>query len=247
MLTTIAALQLVERGLITLDTDVSESLPELKHIEIISAGATEATFGLTPAKSRITLRHLLTHTSGLNYDAMDPLTLAWRKSRGEGPLVFTGRVKESYATPLLFEPGQGWVYGSGIDWAGILVSKLNGGISLGEYMEKNIFHVLGMNSSTFDIKTRPELENRLIQMNTRGTDGILNATHSPYNNAAPEHSGGMGLVTSVADFAAVLKDLLKTSPSLLKAETVESMFQPQFSLGSVQHKGLLAQEVGVSS
>jgi CubicO group peptidase (beta-lactamase class C family) len=243
LLTTIAALQCVERGLISLDDDVSQALPELKDLQIISAGADEGTFELTPAKSKITLRHLLSHTSGINYDAMDPLTLAWRKSRGECPLVFTGRVKESYTTPLLFEPGESWVYGGGIDWAGILVSKLNGDIELGNYMEKNLFQVLGLKSSTFDLKARPELENRLIEMNNRGSDGILVAIPSPYANPAPEHSGGMGLVTSVADFAAVLKDLLKISPALLKAETVESMFRPQFSVGTVQYKGLLAQQV----
>ncbi|KIW84037.1 hypothetical protein Z517_03283 [Fonsecaea pedrosoi CBS 271.37] len=240
LLTTIAALQCVERGLVTLDTEVATILPELKDPQVIVPDGDS--FTLNPAAAKITLGHLLSHTSGLNYDAMNPLTTAWRKSRGEAPLVFSGRVKDSYSTPLLFEPGEGWVYGGSIDWAGILVERLNGNVKLGEYVETNIFKPLGMNSSTFDIKSRPDIQDKLLEMSYRGSDGLLVPSTSPYTGSSAEHSGGMGLVTSVADFAAVLMDLIRETPILLKSETVEQMFKPQFLVGSAQHKGLLAQD-----
>lgn len=225
---------------------MSSILPELSECQIISAGAEDGSFKLEPASGKITLRQLLSHTSGINYDAMDPLTIAWRKSRGEAPMVFSGKVKEAFSTPLLFEPGEGWVYGGSIDWAGILVERLNKGVKLGEYTEENIFKPLHMKASTFALHTRPDIEENLLQMNNRGSDGVLTPVDSPYKASDAEHSGGTGLVMSVADFASVLMDLLKDEPVLLKATTVEGMFQPQFSLGSPQHKGLLAQEVSES-
>lgn len=246
LFTTIAALQCVERGLIDLDEDLSSHLPELQGVDIISKGA-DGDFELTSKKSNITLRQLLTHTSGINYDAMNPLTQAWRKSRGEAPLVFTGRVKDSYSTPLLFEPGKGWVYGGGIDWAGILISRLCSVATLGDYMEKSIFQPLGLKSTTFDPHSRPDLEARLIEMSSRDSNGILSAIPSPYNSAAPEHSGGMGLVTSTADLSAVLKDLLQEEPSLLQRQTVELMFQPAFPVGSIEHRGFLEQKASPHS
>lgn len=114
-------------------------------------------------------------------------------------------------------------------------------------MEKNIFQVLGIKSSTFGIKTRPKPRGGLIKMNIRGSDGLMKPTPSPYNDNAPDHSGGMGLVTSTSGFATMLKDLLKPSPAQLRAETVDLMFKPQFPLGSDQYKGLLTQNVSVYS
>jgi len=244
--TTICALQCVERGQISLDEDVSTVLPELQNPQVISKFNSEdatMSFELVPATTKITLRHLLTHTSGISYDAMSPLLTAWRKSRGEGLLTMSGRVKEAYSLPLLFNPGESWAYGGGVDWAGVLVERLNGNIKLGEYMDRHLFKPLGMNGSTFHLASEPDIRKRLIEMSLRQADGSLQPTRCPYPEDAADDSGGMGMVTSVPDFTSVLKDLIRDQPSILKKETVDLIFTPQFPAGSPQQKALIASQV----
>ncbi|KAH7142010.1 beta-lactamase/transpeptidase-like protein, partial [Dactylonectria macrodidyma] len=242
LLTTICVLQCVERSLIGLDDEVCSVLPELANPNIINA-ISEGPFELTPAKSKITVRHLLTHTSGLSYDAMHPVLVAWRKSRGEPPLVMSGKVDEAFSLPLLFEPGSGWVYGAGLDWAGVLVERINSNTKLADYMEEHVFKPLGLERSTFHLSTRPDISASLAQMWNRTETGELIPIPSPYPVDARDDSGGMGLITSTADFIRVLRDLLQDKPVLLKPETVSEIFTAQFEPGSPQYRGLLEQEV----
>jgi CubicO group peptidase (beta-lactamase class C family) len=103
MITTIATLQCVERGLITLDEPIDKHLPELSNPQIISYDASSekgpSAFTLAPATSPITLRQLLNHSSGLGYDLGEPVLEAWRESRGETPLSLYARVVEAFSTP----------------------------------------------------------------------------------------------------------------------------------------------------
>ena len=80
----------------------------------------------------------MAHTNGIGYDTIDPLLKKWRKSRGEEPQMMCGDVIKAYSTPLLFEPGQSWAYGGGLDWVGVLIGRLNKQV-LGSYMAENIF------------------------------------------------------------------------------------------------------------
>src|SRR5690606_27398195 len=115
---TIAALQCVERGQITLDEPVGRVLHELANPEVINKapdGAYDPAFTTTPATKKITLRHLLTHSAGHGYDAFNPTLLAWRQWRGERPNSMSGTVIGGHSAPLLSEPGEGWVYSGGID------------------------------------------------------------------------------------------------------------------------------------
>lgn len=235
----------MESGLIGLDDPVDSILPELQSPDIITPEP-NGTFKLIPAKSTITLRHLITHTSGLAYDAMHPVLVAWRDSRGERPQVMSGKLPEAYSLPLLFEPGTSWVYGAGLDWAGMLVERLNN-TKLATYMQRKLFKPLGLDSSTFRPATRPDILANLAQMWCRSDTGELTAISSPYPLHARNDSGGMGLVTSTSDFVAILQDLLKEKPVLLRAATVAEMFTPQFERQTPQYKGLLQQEVGACS
>ncbi|KFY21680.1 hypothetical protein V493_07204 [Pseudogymnoascus sp. VKM F-4281 (FW-2241)] len=96
---TIAALQCIECGLITLDEPVSSVLPELSDLELITLTVTES-----PLRIR-----------GLEYDIMDPTIMAWRSSKGEQPKTLAGTVVDAQLVPLKFEPGEGWAYSGGID------------------------------------------------------------------------------------------------------------------------------------
>jgi CubicO group peptidase (beta-lactamase class C family) len=114
---TIAALQCVESGLISLDDPkaIAEILPELAR-PLVFSDARGPDLTSVPASTQITLRHLLSHTSGLAYDFFEPKLQAWRVNRGEPPVLsLLGDVVRAHSVPLLFEPGRGFVYGGGID------------------------------------------------------------------------------------------------------------------------------------
>ncbi|KAG5800958.1 hypothetical protein H9Q69_000085 [Fusarium xylarioides] len=242
LLTTIAVLQCVEKGLIGLDDSVDSILTELEKPDIINQEPNRS-FNLTPAKNKITVRHLITHTSGLSYDAMHPVLIAWRKSRGESPMVMAGKLLEAFSLPLLFEPGTNWVYGSGLEWAGVLVERLNGGKSLGAYLANNLFEPLGLQSSTLRPESRPDILANLAQMWHRSDTGELNPIPSPYPLDARDECGGLDLVTSTSDFVVILQDLLKDVPVLLEAASVAMMFTPQFGPATRQYQGLIEAEV----
>lgn len=217
--------------MVQLDQDLNSILPELKSLEVITLlsdkdkldnNKDHPPFSLTPAKTTITLRHLLTHTSCIGYEGLHAPLQAWRKSRGEESLFTSGKVSDAYSTPLLFQPGEGFAYGGSMDWAGILISRLNK-MPLSEYMEKNIFLPLGITSSTFKPKSRPDLEKRLLRMGFRTPDG-LTAGDCALPKSPSEESGGVGLVSCVADHSAILLDLLSGSPKLLAKSTIELMF-----------------------
>lgn len=110
LLTSICALQQVEKGLVDIDEDISRILPELKNPQIITADDThEDGYVLTTAKNKVTLRQLLTHTSGVGYGFMSPLITNWRNKVGPSQEEISGLVAKTYDAPLLFEPGEGWV------------------------------------------------------------------------------------------------------------------------------------------
>lgn len=248
LLTTIAALQCVERGQIGLDDAVEGILPELKNPQIIGPGDNEAgtQFTLTSAIGKITLRHLLTHTSGVGYDIMNPLLLAWRESRGESTMSMCGDVVKAYSMPLLFEPGESWAYGGSLDWAGQVVERLTGQ-RLGEYMQKNIFSRLEMKNTTFNVIENPHVKQKVMDMVTRSTDGKLSPIDNMYPEDAKTDSGGMGVLTSVGDYIQVVGDLIKEKPRLLQSGTRDQMFEPQFEAIGKQTDGLMAMGVRVPS
>jgi CubicO group peptidase (beta-lactamase class C family) len=114
---TIAALQCVERGMIAIDDPkaISRILPELAH-PLVFTDPHGPDLSTVPATTQITLRHLLSHTSGLAYDFFEPKLQAWRANKGERPVLsLGGDVVRAHSVPLMFEPGTGFVYGGGID------------------------------------------------------------------------------------------------------------------------------------
>lgn len=242
-------MQCVERGQITLDEPIDGILPELKRPLIIipeENDADEAPFRLRPSTKRITLRHLLTHTSGLGYD-YHPLLVRWRESRGEAPRFMEGKVIDALELPLLFEPGEGWVYGVGIDWVGVAVARLNGMDTLEEYFDRYIYRPLGLSWTTFRLEKRPDIQARLIGTAERQSDGSLKDTPSRWSTDAPEDSGGAGLYSTVPEFIAVLGDLIKDEPVLLERDTIDVMCEPQFEAGSPCLLSLIASKDGLRS
>ncbi|PKS08593.1 hypothetical protein jhhlp_004979 [Lomentospora prolificans] len=247
---TIAALQCVERGQITLDEPVDKILPELSSPKVFVDPEGDS-FDTRPADKKITLRHLLCHNSGLAYDLFTPKMLAWRQSRGESPLTFSGSCGQAHTTPLLYEPGEGWSYSGGVDlsrnqnadyrhkWAGELVARLNK-TTLEKYFQTHIFKPLGMTSTTFRLEKHPEIKNRLLGTAERDQDGTLKDSVKLWPDHAAEDCSGAGLYSSVGDYIRVLGDLIKDEPTLLRKETVaKEMFTAQLPHDSASLKVLL--------
>ncbi|KAE9965490.1 hypothetical protein EG328_009603 [Venturia inaequalis] len=248
LMTSVSAMQLVERGLLNLDDDIAQTvLPELKGIQILTKMTDEGPI-LRPAKNKITLRNLLTHSSGLSYEFTHPKMFAWKqwsiqqakknkaKSQSSDPAYWAPFKTRSvdpavaYLVPLLFEPGEGWTYGYGIDWVGVAVSRVSG-LSLGEYMQKNIWTPLGMTSTTFHLENRPDLIPRLASMSTRNDEGKLEpaGTGGPMDpfRLGVKESGGGGSFSTANDYIKFLIAVLQNNGKLFQSrDTLPYMMSP---------------------
>jgi CubicO group peptidase (beta-lactamase class C family) len=230
LVTTIAALQCIERGLFTLDNpaDVDRLLPEWKDPDVLTGFSEDGKPILQPAKEKITLRQLLTHTSGVAYDIMHPLLIQWRESRGEGPLALRRPIVEGFTCPLVFEPGLAWGYGGGLDLAGLMVARANK-TTLEAYMRQNIFDVLGMDETTFH--PTDNLIKRLMPMTHRAAsgelvDGIGEDRGLNVPNNPTDDFGGSGLFSTAPDYLKLLKSILHDDGKLLKPQSADMLFTP---------------------
>ncbi|KAJ5751683.1 beta-lactamase [Penicillium odoratum] len=231
ILTTIAALKCADQGLLSLDGDLSSIAPELAAKQILT-GFTEdcQTPLLEPASRPITLRMLLTHSSGLCYHFMNPLVARWRE-KFAGSETDRRTVEELFCYPLIFQPGDGWMYGPGLDWAGRIVERV-AGCTLGEYMQKMIFDPLGITDGQFYPVTREDLRARLVDLNPDDPDALGRAVlggGGDMNKRTIGDFGGHGYFLPGIDFMKVLQSLLANDGKILKPAAVESMFQNHLS------------------
>lgn len=233
LVTSVAALQVVENGLVGLDEPLEKHLPELHALPIL-VQKDEKIFETRPRTKSITLRQLLTHTSGAALDIVHPMLTAWRISRGEQPSFEpTQDTVKDYDYPLAFEPGEGYTYSSGLDWAGLLIARLNN-TTLEDYFHDHIAKPLGITSWTFYPERHPEIEKKLMVGSTRQADGTLTPGPDRLIPKAVSEGGGGGLHSTVHDFMRFLADLLKDQPVLLKKETADLLFTPQLSGTALQ-------------
>ncbi|CAK7215730.1 D-lactate ferricytochrome c oxidoreductase [Sporothrix bragantina] len=242
LVTTIAALQAVEQGLINLDDDVAKHVPELASLEVLT-GFTWYGKPLTrprDPKAVITLRSLLIQTSGTGYDFLKWQPL-WRVRWWRSEQVAGGSsLEERLAHPLLHDPGDGWTYGSGVTWAGRVVERV-AGCSLEEWMARHISKPLGLTSLTFFPRRNPEMAARLAGLSTRSPwSGKLSSfpeTLALEKNEDGEDvcMGGEGVHCTVADFCAIIYSLLVDDGKLLKSSTTASMFSKQLSPSQLPH------------
>jgi CubicO group peptidase (beta-lactamase class C family) len=140
--TSVAAMQLVDQGKVKLDEPVSRHIPELKALQVFEGVDSAGKPILRPARKAVTLRHLLTHTSGFCYDTWSQEMQDYIKAGGAPPSGVAPRV------PLMFEPGTRWQYGYSADWSGRLVENVSG-LTLEQYFQRNICEPLGMTDTSF--------------------------------------------------------------------------------------------------
>jgi methyl acetate hydrolase len=145
--TSVAAMQLVEQGKLRLDEPVPDIDPALGAPQVLAGFDAAGTPQLRPAKLAITLRHLLTHTAGFTYRIWDAQALRYAQAIGNlSPLNRAALPK----TPLMFDPGTRWQYGTNIDWVGRIVETISGE-RLDVYFRKHILGPLGMADTGFVI------------------------------------------------------------------------------------------------
>ena len=213
-ITSAAALQLVDQGKVTLDEPLSKHLPQLANLDVLDG--TE----LRPARTPITLRHLLTHTSGFCYDIWDERAFQYAASK---PPAYTK------PGPLMFEPGTHWQYGQGVDWAGRLVEAISGA-TLEDYFQEKILRPLGMVDTSY-ILPAPKFD-RMVSNYHREPSGDLKQDARTLPARPKEFNGGGGLFSTVADYVAFMQMILNRGASqkgarILKPQTVDSMLQNQ--------------------
>ncbi|MCA4920711.1 MAG: beta-lactamase family protein [Roseomonas sp.] len=232
-ITGVAAMMLVEAGKLSLDTPAAALVPEIGALGVLEGFDEAGQPKMRPAKRPITLRHLLTHTSGYAYDMWSADIARFRKATGT-PAVGTCR-NAALALPLLFDPGEDWTYGIGIDWAGKMIEAATGE-TLGAHLARVIFEPLGMVDTSF--KLRPDQRARLAAMHGRGADGALSVIPFEVPQEPEFETGGGGLYSTARDYLAFARMILNGGRHgdirLLKAATVAEMARDQIAPLSVR-------------
>lgn len=193
----LAAMILLDRGKVSLDTKVADVLPEFGALQVVDSVSPRV---LRAPRTPVTLRHLLTHTSGLTYTTWDQKAFDYANS-------FTPPLPSSaqdWNQQLMYEPGTTWHYGYGIDWAGILVQKIDGR-SIDRFVQEEIFDPLQMQDSAFEAGS---VASRLVMNKVRGPDG--NFVNFPIVRQARPAQYGMGaaVYASAADYLKFLRLIL---------------------------------------
>lgn len=200
--TSVAALQQVEQGRLTLDGDLAALIPEFRDLKVLDGFETDGSPRLRPARNPVTLRHLLSHTSGFGYAFTSPELNRYGETL-DRPLLDGSRA--CHVQPLLFDPGEGWLYGIGIDWAGLAIEAATGR-RLDAVIEETVFAPLGMTETAFGV---PESRaHRRAAIHARLPEGGL--TVFPFD-LPPEPEvigGGGGLYGTVRDYGRFLRMLL---------------------------------------
>lgn len=197
LLTSVAALQLVERGKLNLDEPAARIDPTLGTAQVLTGFDAKGVPQLRAPLKPITLRHLLSHTAGFSYPLWDPAVVRYlRAARNDKTLP---------RRPLMFEPGTKWAYGGGIDNVGRLI-EIAGGASLDRYFRENITGPLGMNDTAFAITERQRA--RQASLHTRGADGKLKPQPFEKQIEPASFSGGGGIYSTAPDYLTLLQALL---------------------------------------
>jgi CubicO group peptidase (beta-lactamase class C family) len=202
IITCAATLILLEDGKFNLDDAVATYLPEFKGVKVW-AGGTQEVPQLETLKRPISIKHLLTHTSGLIYDfaGNDELTKLWRSAdlwSGPGLTNFIAKLGK---LPLKHQPGDAYTYGVNMDVLGALIERVSGQ-RFGAFLEGRMFGPLGMKDTGFDV---PEIKMNRLAKTYKLVEGKF-VEDKPIIDTWPEEgrgieAGGAGIFSTAGDFA----------------------------------------------
>ncbi len=219
--TSVAALQLIEQGALELQQPVADIVPAFADLRVLEGFDGDAPRLREPA-SQATIRHLLTHTSGLAYSFINADILRYRQVTGT-PDELSGELAMLQA-PLVADPGTRWEYGVSTDWLGRVIEAVSGS-DLATYCADRIFAPLAMRDATF--RPSDEQAARMMALHQRTPDGDL--IQESIELAEPEfYMGGSGAYATAPDYLRFIRALLRggelDGERVLRAETVELAF-----------------------
>jgi methyl acetate hydrolase len=227
--TSVAIMMLVDEGKLTLDDEVAAYLPKYRNPVVISRfNEADASFDTRPAKRPITIRHLLTHTSGIGYGFASPtLTRIMQRT-----------MQTEMDMPLLFDPGESWAYGASTRVLGQVVEAISGQ-KIDAFLESRILHPLGMHDTSYLVPTAKYP--RVVAVNARGADGKFVERPMPATLPASVAGDG-GLYGTASDYGLFLRMLLnrgklgnarilseKSAKTIFESHTGNVVVQPQES------------------
>ncbi|HZH97045.1 MAG TPA: serine hydrolase domain-containing protein [Flavisolibacter sp.] len=245
-ITSLGIMQLFEQGKLGLDQNISDFIPEFKNPKLIkSFNRSDSSFTTTPAKREITVRDLLTHTSGIDYPAIgtDTMQAVYAKNNIPSGLGYfneslLSKMRALGTLPLLHNPGERFTYGLNSDLLGCLIEIISGK-SLETYFHKHIFQPLGMKDSYFNVPATKAA--RLAAVYTEDKNQKIIEWSPTFRNIDPKYplipksyfSGGAGLSSTAFDYAIFLQMLLNggryNGKQILGRRTVELMLTPQLA------------------
>jgi CubicO group peptidase (beta-lactamase class C family) len=241
LVTSCAALLLFEAGRFQLDDPIEKFIPQLANRKVLRSGATSLD-ETEPANGSITIRHLMSHSSGLSYGLFDPgsaVFQAYNERRVLNPTTTLADMIDVLAgLPLIYHPGASWEYSVAIDVLARLVEVVSGQ-TFDKFIQARILGPLGMVDTAFVV---PEPDRSRLAAYYAGADlmkpmkpGLTRTDNSPYPGAyvrpAARFNGGGGLVSTLPDMVALIRSLLPGGPTLLKPETIALMMTNQLADG----------------
>jgi len=215
-ITSVAIMMLVEEGKLKLDDDVAKYLPKYKDPVVISKfNEADANYETRPARRPITIRHLLTHTSGIGYGFSSPTLTKIMQKTGKAELDL----------PLLFDPGESWAYGASTRVLGQVVEAISGQ-KLDAFLDSRILQPLGMRDTSYLVPT-PKYS-RVVAVNARGSDGRFVERPMPATLPASVAGDG-GLYGTAGDYGLFLRMLLNDgklgNTRILSEKSARTMFE----------------------
>ena len=239
-ITSVAVMTLFEEGKILLDDPIKKYIPEFENPRVlVSFNEKDSTYTTRPANKDITIRHLLTHTSGISYGNGSPLGKIFVKKRI--PPLNTlenktlGEVVRTLAScPLEHDPGEKFTYGMSLDVLGYLIEVVSKK-PVNQYFQERIFEPLGMNNTFFYLPKGSE--NRMVTLYQKDKNSVLTPNPSqlyqtyPYSGAQTLFSTGAGLSGTIEDYAKFCQMILNggefNGKRILGRKTVELMCKNQ--------------------
>jgi len=217
-----AAMQLVERGTLSLEKPAGDVVGELAAAKVLEGFDAAGKPRLRAPRRPITLKQLLTHTAGFGYEIWRPEIAQYQAATGTPGI--TTCTNAALTTPLLFDPGDRWEYGINIDWVGKMVEAVSG-LKLDRYFQDNIFGPLGMKDISFKLSGAQRA--RLASVHQRDEKGAL----APIEFGLPEDPeflmGGGGLYSTARDYLTFTQMIVQggsyKGTQVLRRETVDVM------------------------
>lgn len=254
-ITSVAVMMLYEEGKFLLDDAVSKYIPEFKKQQVVDKfNEADSSYTTVPAKREVTIRDLLTHTSGIGYAQIGtkPMNAIYAKAGvvggiGVGKILLADKIKILGGLPLFHQPGEKWTYGLNTDVLGYLVEVVSG-MPLDKFFSTRIFAPLGMKDTYFYLPK--EKYNRLATLYTEDSAehavimpehmGINGDFYRDYPNTDGTYfSGGGGLSSTAYDYAVFMRMLLNggelNGKKILSRSAVRAMTSNQIGALSLAH------------